>query len=132
MKTMTQIVIAIISGSILLLFTHCTSPQNREENSALQKIVESFNKNAPIQVDSETRFDKCELEGKKLTFYYTISDTIFSITDFEEIAAPALRSSIKDNPNSEIYRKNEITLRYRYSNTNGDFLYDLSLKPSEY
>ena len=132
MKTMTQTTFTIILGSILLLFTQCNAPKEPPKEEALLKIVESFTKNLPIQVDAETRFDTCELEGKKLTFHYTISDSIFSVADFEEMAAPSLKSSIKDNPNIEVYREHGITLRYRYSNINGDFLYDMTLEPSDY
>lgn len=132
MRILTQTFSTFLLFSFVIGLCQCSPSKEQKQKDALHKLVEAFNKSTPMQVDAETRFEKCEIDGKELTFFYTISDSVFQVKDFEEMAVPVIKSSIKDNPNIQVYREYGIILKYRYTDTEGELLYELILKPSEY
>jgi len=131
-RILTQISTVSLVLFMALAFVQCNS-KDKEVEEALKVVVEAINKQCPIMVDHITRLDKCEAKGKELTYFYTITDASqFDKKQMEELGAPAIKETLKANPQVNLFREYKVTIKYKYSDTDGKELYNLTLKPSDY
>lgn len=130
-RILTQLSLVGFVLMMSLTFIQCNS-KDKEVEKALQVVVDAMNKQCPIQVDAITRLDKCEAKGKELTYFYTITDdSAFDVKTFEEIGVPAIKETLKTNPQMDTFRQFDVTMIYVYNNKDGKELYKLKLNPSD-
>lgn len=131
-RILTQISLVSLVLFMAISFVQCSS-KDKEVEEALKVVVEAINKQCPITVDHLTRLDKCEAKGKELTYFYTITDaSMFDAKQFEEIGVPAIKETLKTNPQINLFRQYKVTIKYKYSDKDGKELYSLNLNPSDY
>jgi len=114
---------------VSMMFVQCGSSVSKEVEDGLKQAAEMINKQAPIMVDQITRLDKAEVDGKELTYYYTITNTEgIDKTELEK----NVKAGLKNNPQMSMFAKYDVELTYKYSDADGKEFCKFSVKSSEY
>ena len=88
-------------------------------------------------VDAITRLDNTHpLPGNAFQYNYTIldltKDDILDIELVKENVQFSLITNLKTSPDMETFRKNRVTLVYKYNGVNNEFLFRIVLSPADY
>lgn len=135
-KTTVGLIIGFIIGFTIveLVMNSLRSPASFDKQ--LMIIAEKLNKTCPFMVDRDTRLDNAiGGPGKNFTYNYTVVNYAAEEIDADQVKSniyPAMLNDIKTNPDIEIFRKNEVTLIYKYKDKNGKFLFDIEISPEDY
>ena len=103
-----------------------------------QLIAASNNVNSmcPFMVDAYTRLDNSVPIGHKAFQYnYTLIDINpeeIDIESFKRNMEYVLTKKIKTEPDLEFFRRNNVTMIYRYNDINGTFISQIEIGPDEY
>lgn len=105
----------------VILFGSCGSNESNVER-AVRKVAEDLNKTCPKLVDEATRLDKVEIDEDGY-FHYTFtfpSKSIddFNVSEFKDIQKRKLNKMYNSNEKFELYRQNDIFLKYSYFDKN--------------
>lgn len=102
----------------------------------LIKAANEINKQAPIIIDSTTRFDHVNALSEKVFQYnYTLLTVDLSQIDTNVLKVSAKESMIqqlKTNPKASFFKDNNIELQSRYMDKNGAYITSISIYPDEY
>ena len=130
------IVVTVIAGTIGRQIAKSLFRQNPSFDKQLMKVAEEINKNCPFLVDSETQLDSTiGGPGDNFTYKYTLINYSINEIDSEEFISllkPNLINMIKTSKDLEIFRKNLITMNYKYYDKNGIFLGEIKITPKDY
>jgi hypothetical protein len=89
----------------------------------LPKVADRVNKQLPMTVDRDTRWDTTSAgPGRKFTYHYTIVSARGSEIDaayFNKTMAGQLRSSVCSSQDLQIFLKHGVTLSYSYRGSDG-------------
>ena len=101
----------------------------------LAQVAKELNKQAPVQVDQETRLDSAAVTGNKaFDYYYTLiyrADMVDKDT-ISKYIIPEIVSKIKSSPDMSYFREHEITLNYTYYGYDGNHAITLNITPDLY
>ena len=107
-----------------------------EFDAVLRITAEKINKMCPMMIDKYTRMDNVAvLSNKKILHNYTlINDVVGDYTDeyLENEFASILINKVKTNPGLSLWRENNITLVYHYSDKNGITIEQYTITPEMY
>ena len=102
----------------------------------LADFANEFNKTCPMTIDQYTTLKNVvALPDKTLQYNYTlvgISKAEVKMDTVKKYIFPAVLQNAKTNPGMKIFRDNEVTLKYSYSDQNGEFVTDYVIKPEMY
>lgn len=105
------------------------------EKQLIADAVE-FNKRCPYMIDKDTRGDSViGGPGRRITYYYTFvnhSRVEFNAEELRKHIAPRLIEHVKTSGETQSMRNNKVTLVYRYSDKNGEFLFEVKVGPEQY
>jgi hypothetical protein len=126
------IIVAFISFILRVAFG--TSDTNF--NDDLIQAANKINAHVPIIIDSTTRFDGVNALSDK-TFQYnytltTIEKTQIDTQALKDVQKEAMLKAVAKNPDLTVFKKNDVELRARYVDKNGDYVASVSLYPNEY
>ena len=104
--------------------------------SELKKSAIELNKQTPQHVDDYTRLDSASSIGKtNFIYYYTllnIEKSEINLDTVNKYTKPFVIKNVKEEPSLKIFRKNNITMDYKYYDKNGDFAMEISVTPDLY
>ena len=114
----------------IIIFTQCSG----SVESQLQSAAKETNKECPVMRDQWTRLDSCSVEGSS-TFKYYFSILQIVVTDTTKLKSqikPQIIETVKIHPSTRIFRDNDVTLVYKYSDDNGQYLFTITATPEDY
>lgn len=101
----------------------------------LVKASSEHNKSLPMMVDSDTRLDTTIAgPGKEWTYMYTLVATdVKGITNekINEVMGDKLRNSVCTMKEMEIFVRNEVTMKYKYRDNDGNYLGEVVVTPGD-
>lgn len=102
----------------------------------LKNVAIEMNKQTPIAIDQYTRLDSASSKGKtNFIYHYTLLDMEKSeviIDTANKYIRPNIIENVKNSPELQTYRDNNITLDYKYYDKNGVFTMEISVTPELY
>lgn len=137
MKKTGSIAVAVISflifGGISYYLVSKLFKPDVQEN--LIEIALELNKQAPIQVDEETRLDSAAVTGDRtFDYYYTLiyrSDMVNKDTIAKYIK-PDIIAQLKSSQDMSYFKENHVTLNYNYYGYDGKQAVSLKITPDLY
>jgi len=137
MKKTGSIAVAIISflifGGISYYLVSKVFRPDVQEN--LIEVALELNKQAPIQVDEETRLDSAAVTGDRIfDYYYTLiyrSDMVNEDTITKNIK-PGIIAQLKSSQEMSYFKENDVTLNYNYYGYDGKLAASLKITPDLY
>ena len=138
--TIGVILIAIFAGGIGKLVGKATSESffegkgESEMNSVLIKTASELNKNLPMMVDSETRWDATIGINKKFRYNYTMINYTaedIDVDSFRGAMQPTLINMVCTTKEMDVFTKNGIPVTYAYYGKNGKQITTITVKPVE-
>ena len=104
----------------------------------LVKTSEEMNKSFPTQVDADTRLDSTTVQETPLTlnYHYTaVNIEKSTMTVKPEDVIKQLKEVTQQNldtaPEMAEFRSKDVSLKYSYSDKNGVFLFDYTIRPTK-
>jgi hypothetical protein len=102
----------------------------------LVEIASEINSKAPITIDSLTRLDNViPQNGRVLQYNYTITHIDRELIDSAAMVTEGrsfLLNAMKTDPKAAFFRNYEVEIQAHYSDKDGRFLAEYSVKPGEY
>ncbi|SFI75312.1 hypothetical protein [Olleya namhaensis] len=131
-------IIGITVGVIAFLISFYAVKQLFKKDIAteLKNVAIEMNKSTPIAIDQYTRLDSASSKGKtNFIYHYTLLDMTKSEVNMDtanKYIRPNIIESVKNSPELQTYRDNNITLDYKYYDKNGAFTMEISVTPELY
>ena len=102
----------------------------------LSKVASKMNVNMPQFVDENTRIDNIQGFKKLLRFNYTLvhfkKSTSKNIQiELDKNLKPLVKNSVCSTPRYSIFPQNGVYLTYVYSDMNGMYIGEFTIKPSD-
>lgn len=126
----------ILPCVISIITLSCKS--KRKSQSAyefLKAMSTEINQSCPIQVDSVLKLEST-IATPPATFRYNYTlkfDTvIYDIREFEKSLTTTTINKVKTSPDAAVFRRMFATLEYQYSDTLGNYLFKILVKPGSY
>ena len=108
----------------------------KDLESQLKEAVLEINKSAPMNVSKLSRLDSASIIGKKeFIYHYTLITTAKNQVNMDTVnkyIRPTIIENVKTNSDLKIYRDNNITLKYKYYDKNGEFAMEIPVTPELY
>ena len=105
-------------------------------NRDLLRTANELNKNLPIIVDSETRWDTSMAgPGNKFTYVYTLSNRSKSELDIptlQKTLRPPIIANYKTSSQMKGWRDGNVELHYQYKDKNGEFVFEIAVSPKDF
>lgn len=112
-----------------------SAAQRLTVEEALVKVVDKVNKQLPMSVDRDTRWDSTQAgPGRAFTYHYTVVTARAAEVDaakFYEYMAPRLQNSVCTNPDMTIFFKSGVTISYSYRGSDGRYIHKIVLTPRD-
>lgn len=103
----------------------------------LSGVVAELNKQCPMVLDAETRWDNSFFEPESYTFQYNY--TLFNKEKAEldtaqliNYISPILINNAKTNPDMKTFLATKVKLAYYYSDKMGKYLFKVVITPEQY
>jgi hypothetical protein len=126
-----------ILATVLLavLFSHCASDE-RALHRRLQQEAAMLNEVAPIQLNEFIRFDGATVTSdNRFQYRYTVMNTL-NPDSLVESSLQELKESARivysTSPDMAIFRENNVTLEYIYSDENGRIIRTIVIDPENF
>lgn len=134
-----NILLLIIIGvalAIAVYFQFFLSEKADEVNIEITELVQKYNKSCPLNIQEGIRLDSVNLPQERtaqynLTLLNVVKETA-EISVIQEEIRKSLISTAKENPGLQVFRDNDYTLIYSYSDKKKAFLFDVKILPDEY
>lgn len=130
------LVIIGVALAIAAYFQFFLSKQAHEVNTEITELVEKYNKSCPLNIQEGIRLDSVTLPQERvvqynLTLLKVVKESA-EINVIQEEIKKSLLSIAKANPGLKVFRENDYTLIYSYSDKKKVFLFDIKILPDEY
>lgn len=126
-----------IAWMILPLFILGCKEKSADQkvNFFLKKTAEHASKNCPVQVDSILRLENVTaFSPATLRYNYSLKldTTKYDLNAFKQSLRTTTLNSIKTNPDAQVFRKLFTTFEYSCNDSIGNFLFRITIRPSDY
>ncbi|WP_347050913.1 hypothetical protein [Flavobacterium olei] len=130
------LVIVAIAVAVAVYFQFYLSKNATEVKTEVSELVEKYNKSCPLNIQEGIRLDSVNLPEERavqynLTLLNVIKETA-EINVIQEEIKKSLLSTAKANPGLQVFRDNDYTLIYHYSDKKKVFLFDVKILPDQY
>jgi hypothetical protein len=126
--------IFVLSSLFALFITYKFTNNNQLSDSLLSKeVIEEANKNLPMKVSENLRYDLLFRENKILHYKYTFTNytaQTIEINTMIQTFEDKTKQSICINPQTKVLLKNLITLEYDFYDKNNFFVNKIKIEPS--
>jgi len=141
-KKKQNILLLIIIGiaiALALFFQFYLSENKEEVKSEITELVAKYNKNCPLKIQEGIRLDSVSLpmhsdEGA-VQYNFTLLNVEKETAEVDVIKneiEKSLISTAKANPGLQVFRDNDYTLIYSYSDKKKVFLFSVKILPDQY
>ncbi|WP_426483692.1 hypothetical protein [Flavobacterium sp. 2] len=137
-KKQNILLLAVIGIAVVLavFFQFYLSESKDEVDSEIVELVAKYNKNCPLNIQEGIRLDSVSLHEKQVVQYNltlinvekTTAETDVIKTEIEK----SFLSTAKANPGLQVFRDNDYTLIYSYSDKKKVFLFTVKILPDQY
>jgi ribosomal protein L37E len=102
----------------------------------LMKAAGEVNESCPIMVDNMTRLDNTiAIPPRIFRYNYTLLDLAEKSIDLEALKRemePNIINSVHTNPDTQVFRDNDVTLEYYYRDEELNHLFTIVITPEQY
>ena len=120
----------------VLFFIACESnpPVSKRVEAVLKDMAEQVNKYCPMRVDSIIRLESTYAVNTTFRYNYTLKfDTVKNdLQRFKKDLRVTTLNSLKTSPDAKILRGLYATVVYHFSDTSGNYLFEMVMLPKEY
>lgn len=125
-----------IAVALVAYFQFYLDENADEVNTEVAEIVAKYNKSCPLNIQEGMRLDSVSLPEKQfvqynLTLLNVVKETA-EVNVIKEEIEKSLISTAKANPGLQVFRDNDYTLIYHYSDKRKVFLFDVKILPDQY
>ncbi|MCI9844219.1 hypothetical protein [Flavobacterium pectinovorum] len=125
-----------IAVAFVVFFQFFLSEKADEVHTEITELVEKYNKNCPLTIQEGIRLDSVSLHEERIVQYnLTLLNVAKETAEINVIKAEiekSLISTAKANSGLQVFRDNDYTLIYHYSDKKKAFLFDVKLFPDQY
>jgi flagellar basal body-associated protein FliL len=130
------LVIIVIAIGLAVFFQFFLSEKADEVNTEITELVEKYNKSCPVPIQEGIRLDSVTLPEERVVQYnLTLSNVVKETAEVDVIKEEihkSLLSTAKGNPGLRVFRDNDYTLVYSYSDKKKVFLFQVKILPDQY
>ncbi|KAF2331069.1 hypothetical protein [Flavobacterium ginsenosidimutans] len=130
------LVIIGIAVALAVFFQFYLSENATEVKTEITELVEKYNKNCPLNIQEGIRLDSVTLgEEREVQYNLTllnVAKETAEVNVIQEEIEKSLISTAKANPGLQVFRDNDYTLIYHYSDKKKVFLFDVKILPDQY
>ncbi|RED24574.1 hypothetical protein BD847_1304 [Flavobacterium cutihirudinis] len=138
-KRKQNILLLLVIGVAIALavyFQFFLSENKEEVNTEVIELVGKYNKNCPLNIQEGIRLDSVSLHEEEVVQYnLTLLNVEKETAEVDVIKAEiekSLLSTAKANPGLQVFRDNDYTLIYSYSDKKKAFLFTVKILPDQY
>ena len=138
-KRKQNIVLLVVIGIAIALavyFQFYLSKSTSEVKTEIKELVEKYNKNCPLTIQEGIRLDSVSLpEHSVVQYNLTLLNVVNETAEIGVIQGEiekSLISTAKENPGLQVFRDNDYTLIYSYSDKKKTFLFQVKVLPDQY
>ncbi|CAM3728256.1 hypothetical protein [Flavobacterium chungbukense] len=125
-----------IAVALVAYFQLFLSENADEINKEVVELVAKYNKNCPLNIQEGIRLDSVTLAEERTVKYnltlLNVEKKTAEINVIKEEIKKSLLSTAKANPGLKVFRDNDYTLIYSYSDKKKEFLFDVKILPDQY
>ncbi|SHG68220.1 hypothetical protein [Flavobacterium defluvii] len=134
-----NILLVVVIGIAIILavfFQFFLSEKADEVNTEITELVEKYNKSCPLKIQEGIRLDSVSLHPERVVQYnltlLNVEKETAEINIIQDEIQKSLLSTAKANPGLQVFRDNDYTLNYSYSDKKKAFLFDVKILPDQY
>jgi hypothetical protein len=138
MRKSTGLLLILIGIAVALVayFQFYLGEKEDEVNTEVKELVAKYNKSCPLNIQEGIRLDSVTLPQERtvqynLTLLKVVKETA-EISVIQEEIRKSLLSTAKANPGLQVFRENDYSLVYSYSDKKKVFLFDIKILPDQY
>jgi len=128
--------IIVIAVGIVGYFYFFLSENAEEVNKEVVELVQKYNQNCPLTIQEGIRLDSVSLhEEKTVQYNLTLLNVVKETAEVDVIKTEiekSLISTAKANLGLQVFRDNDYTLVYSYSDKKRVFLFNVKIFPDQY
>ncbi|WP_343695813.1 hypothetical protein [Flavobacterium sp.] len=128
--------IVIVAVALTVYFQFFLSEKADEENTEITELIEKYNKSCPLKIQEGIRLDSVSLHKERTVQYnLTLLNVQKATAEVDVISKEiekSLLSTAKANPGLQVFRDNDYTLVYSYSDNKKEFLFTVKILPDQY
>lgn len=138
-KKKQNVLLLIVIGIALALavfFQFFLSEKSNEVKTEVTQVVEKYNKSCPLKIQEGIRLENVSLPEERVVQYNLTLTNLEKATAETNVIQEEIRKSLlstaKANPGLQVFRDNDYTLIYSYSDKKQEFLFTVKILPDEY
>ena len=135
-STILLLVLIGIAVALAVFFQFYLSENATEVKTEITELVEKYNKNCPLNIQEGIRLDSVTLgEDREVQYNLTllnVAKETAEVNVIQDEIGKSLISTAKANPGLQVFRDNDFTLIYHYSDKKKAFLFDVKILPDQY
>ncbi|MEN2415793.1 hypothetical protein [Flavobacterium mesophilum] len=125
-----------IAIALTAYFQFYLSENASEVTTEVSELVQKYNKNCPLDIQEGIRLDSVNLPQKELVQYnltlLNVEKQVAEVDVIQKEIEKSLVSTAKANPGLQVFRDNDFTLVYHYTDKKKAFLFDVKILPDQY
>lgn len=130
------LVVIGIAVALAVFFQFFLSEKADEVNTEITELIEKYNKSCPLKIQEGIRLDSVSLHEERVVQYnltlLNVEKETAEINVIQGEIKKSLLSTAKANTGLQVFRDNDYTLNYSYSDKKKVFLFDVKILPDEY
>ncbi|WP_202702344.1 hypothetical protein [Flavobacterium sp. UGB4466] len=134
-KNLTILIVCAIAALLLALIVYCSFKEPVTDKGMVE-LVAKYNENCPLTIQEGIRLDNVTLPKDKVVQYnLTLLNVEKETAEIEVIKRnieESLLSTVKANPGLKAFRDNDFTLIYNYDDKKENYLFQITITPSQY
>lgn len=138
-KKKQNVLLLIVIGIALALavfFQFFLSEKSNEVKTEVTQVVEKYNKSCPLKIQEGIRLENVSLPEERVVQYNLTLTNVEKATAETNVIQEEIRKSLlstaKANPGLQVFRDNDYTLIYSYSDKKQEFLFTVKILPDKY
>lgn len=135
-STVLLLILIGIAAAFVAYFQFYLGEKEDEVNTEVVELIAKYNKSCPLNIQEGIRLDSVSLHGEKTVQYNLTLLNVTKETDevnvIQEEIRKSLLSTAKANTGLQVFRENDYTLIYSYSDKKKVFLFDIKIFPDQY
>ncbi|EJG01396.1 MULTISPECIES: hypothetical protein [Flavobacterium] len=135
-STVLLLILIGIAAAFVAYFQFYLGEKEDEVNTEVVELIAKYNKSCPLNIQEGIRLDSVSLHGEKTVQYnltlLNVTKETAEVNVIQEEIRKSLLSTAKANTGLQVFRENDYTLIYSYSDKKKDFLFDIKIFPDQY
>ncbi|MFD2940947.1 hypothetical protein [Flavobacterium notoginsengisoli] len=134
-----NILLLVVIGVALAMavyFQFFLSEEAKETNTEITELVAKYNKSCPLNIQEGIRLDSVSLPEERTVQYNLTLMNVAQETAETDVIQEEIRKSListaKTNPGLQVFRDNDYTLNYSYSDKKKVYLFTIKILPDQY